>query len=37
MLDKLLAQLRQLEVSEDDVKGLAKWNAKAPKQVEVPF
>ena len=37
LLEAALRNLDGYQISEDDVTGLATWNAKAPAQVEVPF
>ena len=37
LLESCLRRVDNFLVSENDVKELANWNAKAPKQVEVPF
>lgn len=37
LLESALRNLDNYQVSEDDVKGLANWNAAAPAQVEIPF
>ncbi|MFN8377323.1 MAG: aconitate hydratase AcnA [Anaerolineae bacterium] len=37
LLENALRNLDQFEVTEDDVRNLASWNAKAPQPVEVPF
>ena len=37
LLENALRNLDQFEVTEDDVRNLAAWNAKAPQAVEVPF
>ena len=37
LLENALRNLDQFEVTEDDVRNLASWNAKAPQAVEVPF
>jgi len=37
LLESALRNLDNYQVSEDDVRGLANWNAAAPAQVEIPF
>ncbi|MCC6811814.1 MAG: aconitate hydratase AcnA [Deltaproteobacteria bacterium] len=37
LLEALLRNVDGFAVTEDDVKTFAKWNAKAPAQVEIPF
>src|SRR5687768_1390882 len=37
MLESCLRNLDNFEINEDDVKGLADWNAEKPNPVEVPF
>jgi len=37
VLESVLRNCDGKKVSEDDVRTLANWNAKAPKQVEIPF
>src|SRR5215468_8527500 len=37
LLENALHNLDNFQVTEDAVKNLASWNAKAPQQVEIPF